>query len=369
LKILHIIPDLSAKTGGPVAALKSMSSSQVELGHEVSIITTDYDLDKNIEIKNVKILYFNCNIGAIRYSRSLKKYLKDNIVEFDIVHIHTIWQYPTFIAGKICKKYNIPYILRPCGMLDKWSFKQKKLKKTVYYNLIEKKTIKNASAIHCTSKLEEKESAKHLINSIIFIIPLSINISPKLKQKTISKPYILYLSRLHYKKQPDLLIKSFSKIINDYPKYQLVFAGPCENTYMQKLLNLIRIHKLEENVILKGMVVGKNKENLLANADIFVLPSHHENFGIAVAEAMGAGLPVIVGEKVALSDDIIKHNAGLVVKLTGGDIAKAMKELLNSPAKRKVMGNNGYEYVKNHLSKEKIAKQLINKYKTIINGK
>ncbi len=368
LKILHIIPDLSPKTGGPVAALKAMSSSQAELGYDVSIATTDLDHDKNLKIKNVKILYFKCNIKTIRYSHSLKQYLKNNIIKFGIVHIHTIWQYPTYIAGKICKQYKIPYILRPCGMLDKWSFKQKKLKKAIYYNLFEKKTIKNAEAIHFATEYEHEESLKIINNNNYFISPLSLD-SPIKKINNapmVSEPYILFLSRIHPIKHPDLLIKAFSKILNDFSEYNLVLAGPCKDCYKQTLNQLIKGLNLTNKVHFPGIVHGDQKENLLKYADFFVLPSQHENFGIAAAEAMGAGLPIIVGEKVALGDDVIKYNTGLIVKLTADDIARAMKELLSSPAKRKVMGKNGYEYVKNHLSKEKIAKQLINKYKTII---
>ncbi len=369
MKILHVIPDLSTIAGGPVEAVKNMAKYQTKLGNAVSIITTDFYKPNNLVIKNVKISYFKCSINFIRYSYELKKYLSKNIKNFDIVHIHTIWQYPTYIVGKICLKNHVPYILRPCGMLDDWSFSQKKLKKFIYYSLYEKRTIKNASAVHCTSKAETEEAQKYLQNKNIFILPLSVDtLFKKASFNNTSKKYILYLSRLHYKKQPDLLIKAFSKLVSDYPNHQLILAGPCETKYKYQLEKIIISLNLKKKITFAGMVIGEQKNELLLSASIYVLPSLQENFGIAVAEAMGAGLPVIIGEKVALAKDVINHNAGMVIKPTVDNIANAIKELLSSSEQSNAMGKNGYEFVKNNLSGEAIAKQLIYEYKKIVNN-
>ena len=238
MKILHIIPDLATSTGGPVEALKIMSVAQTTAGHDITIATTDFGFDQNLNLANVDIKVFPCTTVMFRYSLELKKYLNKNITDFDIIHLHTIWTFPTFIAGKLARKYNIPYILRPCGMLDEWSFSQKYLKKIIYYTLFEKKTINNASFIHCTSISELEESKKYRLNENTYILPLAVNIGKviaKIDNYKDTQPYILFFSRLHYKKKPDLLIKAFAKIHQRIPNYKLVLAGPCDEVYKQKL--------------------------------------------------------------------------------------------------------------------------------------
>ena len=369
MKILHIIPDIAKSSGGPVEALKTMSTVQSAAGHNITIATTDFGFGPKLKLKNVEIKMFPYIIASFRYSIKLKEYLINNISQFDIVHLHSIWTYPTYIAGKLAKKYNIPYILRPCGMLDEWSFSQKYLKKIIYYTLFEKNIIKNASFIHFTSTLELRESKKYRSNSRTYILPLAINIGNCVTSSNSFKefkPYILFFSRLHQIKQPDLLIEAFAKIYKKIPNYKLILAGPCEDNYKQSLLDTAEKNKISQKIIFTGMLTGDDKISVLKNADLFILPSLHENFGIAVAEAMALGCPVLISKNVALADVVVKNNTGIVSELTIDDLSSKIIELISSPEKKTNMGKNGINYVQENLSAMRITKKQLTIYQDLL---
>jgi|APSaa5957512535_1039671.scaffolds.fasta_scaffold60976_2 glycosyltransferase involved in cell wall biosynthesis len=389
MKILHVINTLSPRYGGPVKACKELCSSLAHAGEDVTIYTTDLnypmgvrDVVLNQEIKQdgYSLYYFHAQFNSYVFSLEFFKAIKNNIKKFDIVHIHGIYRFPQTITAYFCRKYGLPYIIRPHGSLSPYLFnsKRRKLRKRLYEYLIENRNLNNASAIHYTTE-EEMVLAKPLgLKSNTFICPISIDISKynDLPVKGIfrgkykidnSKKIILYFGRINFVKGLDILIKAFAKTLNRFQNVLLVIAGPDNEGYQAQVEQWIKNEKIGKNVILTGMLIGGDILELLKDTDIFVLPSYTENFGIAVAEAMACGLPVVVSNKVNIYRDVLKAGAGLVTNCDSNEISDAFFQLLEDEKRRKTLGRAGVKLVKGKYSPDKVVKNVIKLYHGVLN--
>lgn len=380
MNILHVIPDLAPASGGPVSAVVGMATAEASLGYTVLIAATDYGLQPKFYTNNVEFKLFTCKFPSWRYSEELSKALPALVKNSDIVHVHTVWQHPTWVAARICQALGKPYILRPCGMLDKWSLSQSALKKKIYLLLLAAPVIRNASALHFTSEEE-------LLNSLVigksggsFVIPNGLPSSaienlpdkdafrrrfPELTGKRI----VLFLSRLHYKKQPDVVIKAFGNICGINDRLVLVLAGPAEPAYQAELIALANRLNLSGRICFTGMLQGSAVQEAYCAAELFVLPSLQENFGIAVAEAMAASCPVVVSEQVNLASDIRESKAGIVCESNVASTAAAMEQLLENQKLREEMGENGRNLVTRKFTWVQVADSLLEVYENIITSK
>ena len=389
MKILHVINTLSPRYGGPVNACKALCSSLAHAGEDVTIYTTDLnypigvrDVVLNQEIKQdgYSLYYFHVQFNSYVFSVDYFKAIKKNINKFDIVHIHGIYRFPQAVTAYFCRKYNLPYIIRPHGSLSPYLFnsKRRKLRKRLYEYIIENRNLNNASAIHYTTE-EEMVLAKPLgLKSNTFINPISLDISKynDLPVKGIfrgkykidnSKKIILYLGRINFVKGLDILIKAFAKTLNRFQNVLLVIAGPDNEGYQTQVEQWIKNEKIGTNVIFTGMLIGDDVLELLKDTDIFVLPSYTENFGIAVAEAMACGLPVVVSNKVNIYRDVLKAGAGLVTNCDSNEISDAFFQLLENEKRRKTLGRAGVKLVKEKYSPDKVVKNVIKLYYGLLN--
>lgn len=369
IQILHIIRDLMPATGGPVTAVQGLADAQSVLGHDVTIATT-YSADNYKLRGNFKIHAYPCQYNGWCLSFGLAKALPNLISKADIVHLHMVWEFPVLAAAKIAKKLGKPYILRPCGMLDKWSLSQSAWKKNIYKFLFASSILDNAAAIHFTLEGEKNNSWCGSNAKKRFVLPIGLSASeyqdlperhaffkrfPKLKGRRV----VLFLGRVHAKKQPHILIRAFKKVYTSNPDIHLVIAGPGEKDYVAELKRLTKELKINGNVTFTGMLVGNAVHEAYRAAELLVLPSLQENFGIAVAEAMAAGCPVVVSNKVDLAPEISDAKAGLVCLPEVESTAQAMKQILEDKALGDRMGDNGRHLVLNKFTWDKIANELL----------
>src|SRR5437588_3274656 len=236
------------------------------------------------------------------------QYLERELKNFDVGMIESLWQYSTFIAAKACRAKRKPYIVSPNGMLDAWSLSQKAWKKKPYMTLIERGTLTRASALHLTSEGELNHSHLKKWRVAKVVIPLGLstdryvvlpdknvffNRFPELSDKRI----VLFLGRIHYKKQPEVAIEGFHRACKERKDAHLVIAGKGHPTYVERLMELIRRLDLKDRVTFTGMLNGDEVTAAYRAASVFVLPSWQENFGLSVVEAMAAGCPVVVSDR------------------------------------------------------------------------
>ncbi|MGB8689088.1 MAG: glycosyltransferase, partial [Microcoleus sp.] len=314
MRILQIIPSISLVYGGPSQMVLGLSAALAAKNIDVTIITTnsngdigqpplDVPLNKPIKQNGYQIIYFRCSpFRRYKFSLSLLQWLNENARQFDLAHIHALFSPVTTLAATIARYHNLPYIIRPCGMLDPADLQKKKLLKQIYGTVLERPNLAGAAAIHFTSREEAKISERFGLGSTSkmsvpqdLVIPLGVTAGffPQRLRKS-QVPIILFMSRIERKKGLDLLIPALESVLGSGIEFQFILAGsnPQDADYETEIKLKIQNSILAKYTTITGFVGGDLKNELLTNADLFVLPSYYENFGIAVAEAMAAGVPV-----------------------------------------------------------------------------
>lgn len=373
MRILHVIPSIAKRYGGPSKAVLEMCRYQNLLGIKSEILTTHFPNEKIINLKNLTIYSFKSYLGRYNYSPNLRRWLKNNIKKYDIIHIHSVFCYTTFIACKLARKNNIPYIIRTIGQLIPWCLNYKKLKKKIYLKLFEKRNLIKADAIHFTTNYE-KDNTSNLFYKNSFILPLGTTSIPNVSNKQFlnmfpqfkNKKIILFLSRIHPVKGLDILLASVKELLSCNKDLILVIAGTGKKQYLNKLKKKASLIS-NKQIFFIGFVDGMAKNALFSNSNMFILPSYSENFGIVVIEALSAGLPVAISDKVGIADDVRKANAGIVFHLNKEEIRESIEILMKNKKLSRLFVKNGKRLVNLTYNWEKISQIQLEIYKKIIN--
>ncbi|NES92173.1 hormogonium polysaccharide biosynthesis glycosyltransferase HpsP, partial [Okeania sp. SIO2B9] len=340
----------------------------------------DVPLDKPVRQNGYQIRYFRCSpFRRYKFSLKLLQWLNQHASEFDLAHIHALFSPVTTMAATMARANNLPYILRPLGTLDPADLRKKKLLKKVYVSLLEKRNIAHAAALHFTSLEEAKVSERFGVSTRDLVIPLGVNPPGNIQDEKlvnylqsqaieIKHPVILFMSRIEPKKGLDLLLPALEKLLAEGIDFQFILAGanPQDPNYEAKIRSQIEGSPLAKCTKITGFVTGEIKASLLQVADVFVLPSYYENFGIAVAEAMVAGTPVVISDQVHICQDVADAEAGWVGSCKIEDMAILIKSALQNEAERKQRGLNAKELARKNYSWEAIAIQTIQAYQKII---
>ncbi len=232
-------------------------------------------------------------------------------------------------------------MVRTMGQFTPWALSQSCLKKQVYSALIERYNLDRAAAIHCAAPSEAEDVRNFGVKTQTLTLLLGVNslipikgARSRIRQEyriAAETPIILFLSRLHPKKRPELLLRSLHQLKNQGSQFHLILAGSGDPTYMKKLREFTQSLELSDQVTFSGLVLGEAKNALLQGADFFVLPSFSENFGIAIAEVLSARLPVMITPGIQIAPEIEAANAGLVVEGAVEPLANAIEQLLTQP--------------------------------------
>lgn len=390
MKILHLTPTYypAYRNGGPVLSVHNLNKWLVKRGVEVTVYTTNVDgayglnvpLGQEVVIDGVKVYYFpvNCLPKKWSYSREFHRFLVKNIRHFDLIHITSVFLAFSALGGYYARKFHKPYVISPRGSLMEEPLKKKFLKKSFYIALWERYNLKLADLIHFTAENEKKEYFKLGFPTKNFVvIPNSFDDSEfqqlidvkNFKKKfglTSDKKIILFLSRINWKKGFDTLIPALAEVGQKEPRALLLICGGDDEKYRRVVEALVREYHAESMVKFTDMVTGSDKIAALAAAEIFVLPSYSENFGMAVVEAMYAGLPVVITQEVGISPQIKKNQAGLIIKKDIHELSEAILSLLGNPALAETMGKRGRELAQKEFSADSIADKFEALYRKII---
>jgi glycosyltransferase involved in cell wall biosynthesis len=386
-RVLHVIPAVASRYGGPSRAIFEMCRALQQHGTEILLATTDADGPVHLDVPKEKIIAYQ-NVLTIffsrqwsqrfGYSQGLARWLDREVKHFDVVHIHAVFSHPCIAAARSCQKRAVPYIIRPLGSLDPWSMRQNAFVKKTMWQLAVKRMLHSAAAIHYTADEERQlaESSLGLSNGVI--IPLGITM-PDVQEKNTPElfrqhhpglgksPYVLTLSRLHPKKNIELLLEVFLALVKRREAFdwRLVIAGDGEAGYVDSLKRLVKQKDSEQRVLFSGWLDGAERASALRSAALLALPSHQENFGLAAAEALACGVPVVVSEHVNLAPEIEKYGAGWVTSLDAEKFSNTLMEALQDEAECYRRGGAGRELVLQRFSWDEVATQLLNLYETV----
>ncbi len=333
MRILHVIPSVDPAGGGPIEAVTRLGIEYKRLGHEVEVLTLD---DPNAPcLKGFPLPCHPVGPGVLKYgyTRRLIPWLRSHSAGFDVIVVNGVWQYTSFAVWRVLRRTNKPYVVFTHGMLDPW-FKRryplKHVKKWLYWPWAEYRVLRDARAVLFTSEEEKRQARRsfwlyrcheRVINYGTAVPPEDDGTDAEKFRRTFpsvgDKRVILFLGRIHEKKGCDLLVRAFGSLLQHSPaanqSWHLVFAGPdTSDAYRRSLDRLIGRTCPAGSVTWTGLLTGDLKWAAFRAADVFVLPSHQENFGIAVAEALACGLPVLLSNQVNIWREIASDEAGLV---------------------------------------------------------
>jgi glycosyltransferase involved in cell wall biosynthesis len=307
---------------------------------------------------------------ALGLHRSIKPTLAKAIAEADVVHIHGLWEDIQHKSARIARRLGKPYLIRPAGMLDAWSLGQSALKKKVYMALRLRANLNNAAAIHFTAQAEQDVAAPLGINTGAIIEPNGIDFKeyddlpdPVVFRRACpqlgDRPYMLFMSRLHHKKGLDLLLPAYAGLETDTA---LVIAGPGDPEYINSLEQKVSELGAGNRVIFAGMVQGEAKLSALAGAELFVLCSYQENFGIVVAESLAAGTPVVISDQVNIHDAISEARVGGVVPTDTDALRDELARWLKDPQMRSEAAARAKPFVRDKYDWNSIAERWAGHY-------
>ncbi|HXX42035.1 MAG TPA: glycosyltransferase [Chthoniobacterales bacterium] len=322
LRILQLVQTLDPRVGGVALAVLALSRGLAVRGHKVEILVLD---DSNCRwLADIDLTVHPLGTGSTnyRYSTKLMPWLRQHGDNYDRVIVHGLWQYVSFAAWRRYARTSTPYFVFPHGMLDPWfkrTFPLKHLKKWLYWPWAEYRVLRDASAVIFTSEEERLQAqqsfwlyrCREKISPLGINAPAPLSVQPSQKffgQFPISpdKKVLLFLGRLHPKKGCDLVIDAFRKL--NPANTVLVLAGPDQIGWEKEL----RARAEDLPVVFTGMLQGELKQAAFARADAFILPSHQENFGMSVVEALAAGLPVLISNRVNIWREVEGDHAGYV---------------------------------------------------------
>lgn len=362
--------------GGPARSVPILFEGLAANGHKVSVFTTnangklnfsDINPGENKIMDGVTVTYFNRDIlGNYFFSSSLSlacfKYTK----QYDLVYIVSTWGYP-FIPGSLSSLINSkPYIVSPRTSFMQKTWRKFDLKKWTYHCLVERYLLNHSTAIHYTTVLEQSESKWLKLRPNNFIVPNPVEMKEfqELPNRGIFRAahqipsdtlIVLYLGRVEHRKGIDLAIRAFAQASDHIPVAHFVIAGPSEDNYQNSLEQIARDLGIVNRITFTGYLNQEQRLSALADADVFILSSYSENFGMAIVEAMASRLPVIISDQVGIADDIRSAEVGKVVPIDISLVAKALEELLNSKELRNDLGERARKFALDNYSSSNIA--------------
>ncbi len=327
MRILNIVTSVDPNQGGVIENVVQLGKF-LSREHRYEIASLDAPDAPWVADAPLKVHAFGPAVTGYAYAPRLTQWIRAHRKDYDIVLVHGIWQFGSYATWKALRNTSTPYLVFPHGMLDPWfkrTYPLKHLKKLMYWPWAEYRVLRDARAV-CFTCEEERVLARQsfglyraretVVSFGTAAPPDDANAQraafeaafPDLRDKKL----LLFLSRIHVKKGADLLIEAFARVAQRDPNLHLVMAGPDQQGLQAELQALAQKLGVAQRITWTGMLQGELKWGAFRAASAFVLPSHQENFGIVVAEALACGVPVLISDKVNIWREIAADNVGWV---------------------------------------------------------
>jgi glycosyltransferase involved in cell wall biosynthesis len=375
VRVLQVISSVDPSGGGPIEGVNQLSAILASAGHSIEIASLDPPDAPFLNHGALPVYPLGPTANGYGFSAKLIPWLRANRARYDAVVVNGLWQFQSFGTWYALRKSDTPYVVYPHGMLDPW-FKRryplKHLKKWLYWPWAEYRVLRDAQAVLFTSE-QERLLARlsfwlYRCNEVVVGLGTSVPLgNPALEVHSFYERYpelqgqkfALFMGRIHPKKGCDLLIDAFAQVLARDPQWRLVIAGP-DQVGWQAPLNHRAVHAgIATRITWTGMIRGAMKWGALRAAEAFVLPSHQENFGIAVAEALAVGLPVLISDKVNIWREVQADGAGFVEEDTLEGTSKLLQSYIDTPeAKIHAMRQRARACFERHFEIKKAAQNL-----------
>jgi glycosyltransferase involved in cell wall biosynthesis len=385
LRLLHVVPTYlpAVRYGGPIRSVHALCRALAANGNEVHAFTTSVDgpfdsdvpLGRPVDVDGVKVTYFPSRyLRRLYWSPAMGRALSSSVADFDIVHVHAMFLWPTWASARAARRNKVPYVLSPRGMLVPELIRRKsRLVKSAWIALIDRTNVELAAAIHATSEVEASHlSAFGWKLPQVAVIPHGVDdpmaepdqaITPDVALAIGQAATVLALGRISWEKALDRLVAAMPLV----PEAHLVIAGNDADGQAAHLAQVAASLGVAGRVtIIARHVEGADKEALFAAAKLFAMTSLSENFGLAALEAMRRGLPVLSTPGVGMADIVRETGAGLVVDPSPQAVADGMRRLLGEPDAARRMGETGRTHVTTHYGWQSVAVRMEALYRSLV---
>ncbi|RFU48110.1 glycosyltransferase [Paraburkholderia sp. DHOC27] len=376
MKLLHLLSTLDPRAGGPTEGVRQSGLNMTALGHQIEVATVDDPTAPWVKEFPLPVHALGPGKGFYGYTQELVPWLTTHAPLYDAVIVNGLWQYHSYATWKALRRLNVPYYVFPHGMLDPWfkhTYPLKHLKKCLYWPWAEYRVLRDATRVVFTTQ-EECRLARESFRLyraheevVAFGTSRPPTHAPDLREAFYAvhpelrgKRLLLFLGRIHPKKGCDLLLKAFAAARQHDASAHVVMAGPDSIGWGATLQTLCKDLGITGHVTWAGMLQGDAKWGAFYASDAFVLPSHQENFGIAVAEALGCGLPALISDKVNIWREVAEDGAGFVASDTEqGTLESLARWLRLDPAAADVMRAQAMQCFERHFTVDAMSSDLL----------
>ncbi|MGW9113402.1 glycosyltransferase [Microbacterium sp. NPDC055683] len=369
MRILHVIPSYARRDGGPSEVIRGLLPAQVQLGHDVSLLSTDRGLEREDRFVADGIHVDLARARAPRmlnFATGMLPLLRRGIAQADVVHIHSVNSYPTTLAMALARRHGVPYLLEPHGALDEFHRREGRLKKAVYTALFDRRGLAQMSGAIVSSDRERAETAR-VWNAPICDMPLGVDDALfELEPRRAEVPVILFLGRIAAKKRLDLLLRALASDSMHGVRWRAIVAGPTDDDIDYRPEELAAELGLSDRVEFRGRVNAAERADLLASADLFVLPSHDESFGMAVAEAMAARVAVLTTRHVGIAPAAASTGSLIMIEADPRSIASELERCLRDERYRTDVATRGRSYASATFRWDQAARRSLEAYELAV---
>ena len=374
MKVLHVAPSIERSYGGPTKSLAAYLSASVKAGIEAHVaaprsVPADVNYMEHAGASSV-FAFDASGRGGMARSPALVKWLKEFAGKYDVIHVHGLFNFVSSLSSKAAIASETALVIRPFGTLSRYTFTHRRgALKRVWFTVLEKPNVVGASGIHFTTVTERDEAAWHglpIAEKAHVVPPPYVHTAPFKRASSLARDTVLFVGRLNPIKNLEALIDAWPSVLRTNPLMRLVIAGAGESSYEKSLHQRAHTNGVNGSVSFAGFLSSRERDEALSKAALFVLPSFHENFGMAALEAIAAGVPVVFSPHVQLGDFVTENNLGIVADATAVPLAAAISASLADQELRDRVALSGKRIVSECYSAETIGTQLRTMYLAVL---
>ena len=368
MKLLHVVPTISQEADGVADVVRNLCKSMIASNEDVRLAALEW---APMAVHPSYLTTFPLGWGPRKLGRSplMRHWLNTEVqaCQVDIIHNHGLWMMPNVYASNACINSNCRLMVSPHGAMSSWALGRSALVKNIYWKLFQGPALQTTACFHATAESEYEDIRRLGFRQPVCIIPCGVNMHPLEQVKYSPKRKLLFLGRINPIKGVDILLHSWQAVEQKFQDWDLHIAGPDSGGYLAEMQVLAEKLQLKR-IVFRGPLFGVDKLQAYRDASLYVLPTHSENFGITVAEALAAGTPAVVTRGAPWSG-LVEQGAGWWIDVGVAPLVACLEQALStSPQRLREMGKAGHEWMERDFSWERISAQFLVTYRWLLDG-